>query len=135
MRAAGNTFRQCKLAYRAIAGARRVENQAIRCVVVHVGGEGDQIAVVLGAAAHPWSHRGLTSVDAVTERVTLVVAGEQIVLNQSVEQEPTRFAGSGIGVTVAAGRVIGVDGSELGDGLGQLLLVDCPGHHIEPPPM
>ena len=51
VRSAGNPFRQREFAYWAVGDSGGVEHQAVRGVVVHVGGQRDQVAVVLGGAA------------------------------------------------------------------------------------
>ncbi len=85
----------------------------------HVGGQRDQVAVVLAGAARPRRHRRLAAVDAVAEREALFGAGVQVVADQPVEQEPGRLAGRGIGVAVVAAGEAGIDHAELGDGVGQ----------------
>ena len=135
MRAAGNTFRQRKFAYRAVGHPSGIEDHAVGGVGVHVGGQGDQVTVVLAGGAHPRRHGGLAAVDTVTECESFLPSGEQVVFDQAVEQEPPRFPGRGVGVAVIAGRVAGVDGAELGDGIRQLLFFDGAGDQVEAPAM
>src|SRR5208337_5045109 len=94
MRAARNTIRQKQFAYRAVSDPGSVADHAVRGVGIHVGGEGDQVAVVFTGGADPWGHRGLAPVDTVTERDAFLVSGVQVVFDQSVEEEPARFSGS-----------------------------------------
>ena len=122
-----------QFAHRAVSDPGGIEDHAVRGVGVHVSGEGDQVAVVLTGTADAWRHRSLTAVNTFTEGVVLLVSGQQIVLDESVEEEPTRFSGSGIGVAVAGGRIVGVDGPELGEGLRQLLFLHRAGDQVESP--
>src|ERR1700744_1191837 len=100
VRPAGNPFGQLEFAYRAVAEVRGVEDHAVRRVGIHVGGQRDQVAVVLSGRVRPRRYRRFAAVDAVSELVVLLAAGAQVVLDQAVEQEPARLAGSGVGVAV-----------------------------------
>ena len=67
---------------------RRVEDEALRAVAVDVGGEGDEVPVVLGGRAGTRGERRLAAEHAVAERVALLGAGRHVVLHDPVEEEP-----------------------------------------------
>src|ERR1700739_2518183 len=59
----------------------------------------------------------------------------QVVLDQTVEQEPPRLPGGRIRVPVGAAGESAVDHPEFGDAVRQLFLTDGTGLQVEPPPM
>ena len=122
-----------QFAHGSVGDPRGVEHQAVGRVVVHVGGQRHQIAVVLACAADARRHRRLAAVDAVVEREPLLGAGLQVVLDQPVEQEPAGLARRGVGVAVVEARIAGVDHAELGDAVGELLFGGGAGDQVEPP--
>src|SRR5262245_6904235 len=67
----------------------RVENEAFRRVGVHVGDEGDEVAVVFSRAGAR-RERCFTSEDAFAEGVALFLAGLEVDLHDAVEEEPAR---------------------------------------------
>jgi hypothetical protein len=76
-----NPFGQLKFAYRPVADSGSIEDQAVGGVGIHIGGQRDQIPVVFTGTGCPRSHRGVASVDAVTEPVAFFASGEEVMLD------------------------------------------------------
>ena len=133
MRAAGDTFGQLQFAHRTVCQARSVEHQTVGGVGIHISGQRDQISVILGAGPGSRRHRGFAAIDALGKPVMLLGAGEHVMADQAVEQEPPGFGGGRVGIAVRFAAVAGIDRPELGDAVAQRFLGGGPGPQIQSP--
>src|SRR5207248_995645 len=115
-----------------VAGA---EHDALGQVTVHVDRQRHEVRVVFSGPAHARGHADLAAEHARFELVALLAAGQRVVLDQAVEQEPAWLVGGSVSVPVGPSAESAVDGAELGAAVRQVLLAGRPGDQVHPPPV
>src|SRR5512139_3182672 len=81
MRPGGDPLRKPHAGDRSVSYGRRVEDQTLGEVAHHVGGERDQVAVVLGRCTETRGERRLAAVDTLTEGEAVLASGLQVLLH------------------------------------------------------
>ena len=100
MRATGDPLGKLSSGDRAPPHVVGPEHDALGRVAVHVDRERHEIRVVLFGACDPRGHTDLAAEHARLELVPLRTAGQRVVLDQPVEDEPARFVSGRIIVPV-----------------------------------
>lgn len=116
MRATRDPFRELSARDGAATHVVGTEYDALGQVTVHVDRECHEIRVVLSGSAHAGSDADLAAEHARFELVPLLGAGQRVVLDQPVEQEPARLVGGSLIVPGGPSAEPAVDGAELGAG-------------------